>query len=71
MPASQPEFIPFVDDVPNEVPTPHEKNYNDLHGGKKRRENPAKATELNYSRNIISRGGTPWKRSDYPHGVVG
>lgn len=74
MPVSPPDFIPFVDDTPkSEMQTlrGNERNLGEPHGGKKRRENPALASDLNYSRTIISRGGTPWKRSDYPDGIVG
>lgn len=74
MPTTQPDFIPFGDDVPKgETRTPHwkERNYNEPHGGKKRRENPASTSDINYSRDIISRGGAPWKRSDYAGGIVG
>lgn len=78
---SQPDFIPFTE---NEAPERHggRKNprYSNVgnrgrsstpHGGKKRRENPASTYGVNYSPDIINRGGMPWKKRNYSPGVLG
>nr|XP_039255416.1 terminal nucleotidyltransferase 4B-like [Styela clava] len=77
----QPDYIPFSE---NEAPgrnggrkNPKNPNMGQRgrnyapHGGKKRRENPASTYGMNYSREIINRGGMPWKQRSYTSGVVG